>query len=110
MNDSAPTAPFPGVPVGADLHRGVLTIYWAGDPATGQYPMERISAPHGGWTRDQVNAVLLDYGVAIDTLRAPRAWEALVSAMVALVAVGERASRAAHALRGLHPAPAGGHA
>jgi hypothetical protein len=94
-NDDRPTAPFPGIPVTADLHGGHLTIYWPADPATGHIPSERLAPPYGGWTRDQILTILGDYGLVLKDLRTTHAADAFVTTLAGVVAIAERVHTAA---------------
>ena len=99
QTDTAPVAAFPSKPISADLHGTTLTIYWAGGHT------ERISAPYGGWTRDQMMLALGGYGMVLADVRTTHVTDAFVTAFAGVVAVGERvATGLAHVARAVSDA------
>lgn len=90
--DSAPIAPFPGIPTTYDLSGTTLTLYYEPDPATGQIPQKPITSTTA-WTAAEIRTVLAEHGVRPAT-RGHRAGDALVTALAGLITVGERLSAA----------------
>lgn len=105
-NDSAPAAPFPGVPTSWDLHGHTLTLYYAPDPATGHHPHVEITGTTA-WTDTTVREALAEHGVA-PRVRPHRAGDAAVTVLAGVIAVGERVAAAvAHLSRSLSTALTG---
>jgi len=87
-DDSAPAAPFPGVPTSWDLHGHTLTLYYAPDPATGAIPHVEFTGTTA-WTDTTVRQVLTEHGVA-PRVRPHRGTDAAVTVLAGIIAVGER--------------------